>query len=336
MRLKVALLLFRFVLPEATSSPSVPPGTRSARMCMCMCMACVLCALPRACTWHARTAAYSTGMHACAEACRKIDPRGPWSRCMHALRRATPAGPEKQYLRLPVESARRLRWYDKADMQALVKTHLQAGWQLPVSCSSLSFPVASVPFPVLCRYEPRYEPCVPPSPLQEKRELNEAVSVLKRMLVRSGAASEAEMDLELSHVLERADEVREADEGVHEVLLLSLQAGVEQLQEANARLQEEVEALRGGGGGGSFSGGGAAAAAAGGLLRIPSSSSAALDPALMADLQQSVSELEAYMSAAASLSRQVCTLALLLPGGTPGGYIFTPILLLLPGVTPGR
>ena len=72
------------------------------------------------------------------------------------------SGAEKQYLRLPVESARKLRWYDKGELPAITKTHLQ-----------------------------------------EKRELNEAVSVLKKLLIRSGAASEAEMDLELrcGHIL---------------------------------------------------------------------------------------------------------------------------------------
>jgi hypothetical protein len=41
------------------------------------------------------------------------------------------------------------------------------------------------------------------SHLQEKRELNEAISVLKKVLIRSGAATEAELDLELSCILDR-------------------------------------------------------------------------------------------------------------------------------------
>ena len=69
---------------------------------------------------------------------------------------AGPGAAERQYLRLPVESARKLRWYDKGELPAITKTHLQ-----------------------------------------EKRELNEAISILKKVLIRSGAATEAELDLEL-------------------------------------------------------------------------------------------------------------------------------------------
>jgi len=41
-----------------------------------------------------------------------------------------PAGPppesaDKQYLRLPVDSARKLRWYDKGDVQQLTRQHLR-------------------------------------------------------------------------------------------------------------------------------------------------------------------------------------------------------------------
>ena len=53
------------------------------------------------------------------------------------------------------------------------------------------------------RYDKGDVQAIVKSHLQEKRELNEAVSVLKKVLIRSGAASDAELDLELSHVLDR-------------------------------------------------------------------------------------------------------------------------------------
>ena len=99
----------------------------------------------------------------------------------------------------------------------------------------------------------------------------------------------------LSHVLDRIDEVRESDEGVNEVLLISMQAGMEQLQVENQKLKDELEELQssGNGGGGSSS------------FRRASSSVPCLDPTILSELQQSVSELEQYMSAASSLTRQV-------------------------------
>ena len=56
---------------------------------------------------------------------------------------------------------------------------------------------------LISRYDKGDVQAIVKSHLQEKRELNEAVSVLKKVLIRSGAASDAELDLELSHVLDR-------------------------------------------------------------------------------------------------------------------------------------
>ncbi len=81
--------------------------------------------------------------------------------------------------RLPVESARKLRWYDKEDLTVLVRTTLR-----------------------------------------EKRELDACLSALKRALLRAGV-SDTDIDVEIKAGLERAEALKEEDEGVASVLLAS-------------------------------------------------------------------------------------------------------------------
>ncbi len=39
-------------------------------------------------------------------------------------------GPQPQYLRLPIDSARKLRWYDREDLSRLIESNLQERQQL--------------------------------------------------------------------------------------------------------------------------------------------------------------------------------------------------------------
>ena len=39
-------------------------------------------------------------------------------------------GPQPQYLRLPIDSARKLRWYDREDLSRLIESNLQERHQL--------------------------------------------------------------------------------------------------------------------------------------------------------------------------------------------------------------
>ena len=80
---------------------------------------------------------------------------------------------------------------------------------------------------------------------------------------------------------------------------------MEQLQAENRKLKEELELLAGGDRESESEGGARAVGRPASLTRATSLASASLDPVLLAGLQQSVSELERYMAATASLARQV-------------------------------
>ena len=84
-----------------------------------------------------------------------------------------------------------------------------------------------------------------------------------------------------------------------------MKAGMEQLQAENRKLKEELELLAGGDRESESEGGARAVGRPASLTRATSLASASLDPVLLAGLQQSVSELERYMAATASLARQV-------------------------------
>ncbi|KAL6748518.1 hypothetical protein V8C86DRAFT_1139529 [Haematococcus lacustris] len=113
---------------------------------------------------------------------------------------ATATG-EKQYLRLPVESARKLRWYERDELSALVRAHLR-----------------------------------------EKRELQDCIAAMKKLMLRAGL-HEADVDAEVQTLVAQAEGVRESDEGVASVLLAAAQAGLEELQRSQQQLLEEVQQL---------------------------------------------------------------------------------------------
>ena len=46
-------------------------------------------------------------------------------------------GPQPQYLRLPLDSARKLRWYDREDLSRLIESNLQERQQLAEVNASL-------------------------------------------------------------------------------------------------------------------------------------------------------------------------------------------------------
>ena len=117
--------------------------------------------------------------------------------------------PPREYLRLPVDSARKLRWFDKGDIAAIVKGHLQ-----------------------------------------EKRELNETIASLKLALMRqkntpahdhdgnisssdpsSPPPQEDQQDGELQQLEDRAEDIRENDEGVAGVLLESCLTSIQELRD---------------------------------------------------------------------------------------------------------
>lgn len=155
------------------------------------------------------------------------------------------------------------------------------------------------------------------SHLQEKRELNEALSALRKALIRAGGEEALESDLELSHFAARADDIAESDRAVAEVLLVPLQDELQALRDERDRLRDEVELLRGGGA--------AVAGAAGAQLQTATGATAAallvsgtgaagppvlppppaLDPKLVSGLQRALHALEACMGAASTLQRQM-------------------------------
>ncbi|MEW5306299.1 MAG: hypothetical protein WDW36_008771 [Sanguina aurantia] len=113
-----------------------------------------------------------------------------------------PASSEKQYLRLPIDSARKLRWYDKGDVATMVKTHVR-----------------------------------------EKHELLDTIAALKKTVLRSGI-TEAGLDSEVRHLLLRAENISEADEGVYSVLLTAATTEMEALQVSNASLTQRMEDMQ--------------------------------------------------------------------------------------------
>lgn len=154
------------------------------------------------------------------------------------------------------------------------------------------------------------------SHLQEKRELNEALSALRKALIRAGGEEALESDLELSHFAARADDIAESDRAVAEVLLVPLQDELQVLRDERDRLRDQVEQLRGGsaaveGAAGAqlqtASGGAAASASVSGIGAAgpPVPPQPALDPKLVSGLQRALHALEACMGAASTLQRQI-------------------------------
>jgi len=183
-----------------------------------------------------------------------------------------------------LESARKLRWYDKADTAAIVRTHLR-----------------------------------------EKRELQDTIAGLKKLLLRSGV-SEREMDVEVAALVSHADAIQESDEGVSSVLLAGLQAEMEVVQASIQQLEQELETTRAqlrqyesvgaglysidsstpttagaeeaaGAAAGGRGGAAAAAAAAGGGPLV--------DPQLVDSLARSVEAFEEAMAAASATTRRI-------------------------------
>eukprot|EP00798_Chlamydomonas_sp_ICE-L_P010479 gene10479-8443_t len=87
---------------------------------------------------------------------------------------------EKQYLRLPLESAKKLRWYDKVDLQGLVRNHSR-----------------------------------------EKRELYDTITALKKIIIRSGRMDSSELDeeAELDELHEQYNQLQKEAEQLNARLL---------------------------------------------------------------------------------------------------------------------
>ncbi len=111
--------------------------------------------------------------------------------------------PSKQggdgYLRLPVESAKKLRWYDQHDVKMLIQLHLR-----------------------------------------EKHELNQANSLLREALQKTGGSSRPE----IAAVNAAIDKIKADDDALNDVLVLSAQSEIERLQEQVGNLSTELRSLQ--------------------------------------------------------------------------------------------
>lgn len=170
---------------------------------------------------------------------------------------------DKQYLRLPIESARKLRWYDKEDLQAIVKTHVR-----------------------------------------EKRELLDAITALKKLLIRAGY-TDATLDLETRHLLTHVENLRESDDGVHMTLLVGAQAELEILKARNIELEADLQDLR-------KQVATATSQAQKAQFSIvddldASPTSPPFDPELLHDLMCSMGDYERLVSSSAMIARQLRT-----------------------------
>eukprot|EP00882_Tetradesmus_deserticola_P030308 GHRQ01034014.1.p1 GENE.GHRQ01034014.1~~GHRQ01034014.1.p1 ORF type:complete len:169 (+),score=82.96 GHRQ01034014.1:594-1100(+) len=113
----------------------------------------------------------------------------------------SPVSESKQYLRLPVDSAKKLRWYDKADVASLTRQHV----------------------------------C-------EKHLLLDTITALKKVMIRAGF-TDAALDEEAWQLVAAAEAVRLADHGTESVLLLAVQAELEEVSAARQQMEEEVQQL---------------------------------------------------------------------------------------------
>ncbi len=129
---------------------------------------------------------------------------------------------QQQYLRLPVESAKKLRWFDRHDVDMLMKASLPTapgaaflllrghaydfGGRMQAGC-----PIAEDATFLHLQLH-----------LREKQELFEANSALRQVLRRRGLA-DASLDAELAAINRQVDEMREQEQGVNQVLVLAAQ-----------------------------------------------------------------------------------------------------------------
>jgi hypothetical protein len=141
-----------------------------------------------------------------------------------------PAQPQQQqqYLRLPVESAKKLRWFDREDINMLMQVRCRRAatvvatiapvplHALPASFCPLPANPTSTPSAILPSF-----PCLQLH-LREKHELFEANGALRQVLRRRGV-SDAQLDLEVQNINCQVDAMRQQEEGVNQVLVLAAQ-----------------------------------------------------------------------------------------------------------------
>ncbi|WIA17304.1 hypothetical protein OEZ85_014171 [Tetradesmus obliquus] len=114
----------------------------------------------------------------------------------------SPTPESKQYLRLPLDSAKKLRWYDKSDVASLTRQHVR-----------------------------------------EKHLLLDTITALKKVMIRAGF-TDAALDEEARQLVAAAEAMRLADHGTESVLLLAVQAELEEVSASRQQLQDELQQLQ--------------------------------------------------------------------------------------------
>ena len=134
-------------------------------------------------------------------------------------------------MRLPVESAKKLRWFDRQDINML----MQVGAGLGLFGSESAAPHTPSRLKGKGSSGPGMEhdalhagahatPLLPQLHLREKQELFEANGALRQVLRRAGVA-DAQLGAELQLINSQVDAMRQQEEGVNQVLVLAAQVG---------------------------------------------------------------------------------------------------------------
>lgn len=185
---------------------------------------------------------------------------------------SAPQQPGKQYLRLPMESARKLRWFDKGDTTAIVKTHLREKREMAETLGALKKIIirsgmteAEIDAEVVAMLEDT----------ETARESDEGVNAVLL------AAAQAELESLQALTARMAEERTAMQDRLARAEAGGAAAKSKDSWNANFSLEEEDE------GGAAGSGSGAQA----------------LDPTLVADLNRCVQTLESALAASAASAR---------------------------------